>query len=40
MLTVQRDQKAKNTLKSGGGSEQNQGLDKSKSLNHKNRLLN
>jgi hypothetical protein len=40
MLTVQREQKAKNTLKSEGGSEQNRGLDKFKNLNHKNRLLN
>jgi hypothetical protein len=40
MLTVQREQKAKNTIKSGGGSEQNRGFNKSKNLNHKNRLLN
>ena len=31
MLTVQGEQKAKNTLKSGGESEQNRGREKSKS---------
>jgi len=31
MLTVQGEQKAKNTLKSGGESEQNRGRKKSKS---------
>jgi hypothetical protein len=32
MLTVQGEQKVKNTLKSGGESEQNRGREKSKSL--------
>ena len=32
MLTLQGEQKAKNTLKSGGESEQNRGREKSKSL--------
>jgi hypothetical protein len=30
MLTVQREQKAKNTLRSEGGSEQNRGFEKLK----------
>jgi len=40
MLIVKGELIAKSTLKLRDGSEQNQGLDKSKSLNHKNRLLN
>lgn len=40
MLTVQRELKVKNTLKSGGGSEQNRESDKSKILNHNNAALN
>ncbi|MGI0032021.1 MAG: hypothetical protein ACRD97_01970 [Nitrososphaeraceae archaeon] len=40
MLTVQREQKAKNILKSGDGSEQNRESEKSKILNHNNGVLN
>jgi hypothetical protein len=40
MLIVQGEQKAKNTLKSRGGSEQNRESDKSKILNHNNAALN
>jgi hypothetical protein len=40
MLTVQREQKVKNTLKSGHRSEQNQESEKSKILNHNNGVLN
>jgi hypothetical protein len=40
MLTVQRELKVKNTLKSGGASEQNRESEKSKILNHNNAVLN
>ena len=40
MPIVQREQKAKNTLKSGGGNEQSRESDRSKILNHYTGVLN
>jgi hypothetical protein len=39
MLTAQREEKAKNTLKSGGGNELNRESEKSKILNHNNGVI-